>query len=361
MVKKLELYNFYKNKKVLITGHTGFKGSWMTLWLLMMGCKIVGISKNIPTKPSNFEILKYKKKIKNYFFDIKNLTKLKKIVVAEKPDIIFHFAGQAILTLSYDKPIETINSNTLGSFNILHSASFLKKKSICIMVTSDKCYYNLEKKSGYKEDSILGGKDIYSGSKAAAEIILNSYYHAFLKNNNRLHFCTVRAGNVIGGGDWSTNRLIPDIIKAWSNNKKTIIKSPLSVRPWQHVLEPLLGYLKLAFHLNKNKKLNGESFNFGPTYKRSYKVIELVKKLERLFKLKKMFKIKENKNFKETKILKLNSSKAYKRLRWKTILNLDELSFYIMEWYNSYYSSKKNKMYNITMSQIKRYEKKVFR
>ena len=360
MVKKLELYNFYKNKKILITGHTGFKGSWMTLWLLMMGSKIVGISKNIPTKPSNFEILKLKKKIKNYFFDIKNLSKLKKTVSKEKPDIIFHFAAQAILSESYKNPIDTVNVNTIGSLNILHSASFLKKKCVCVMITSDKCYYNIEKKNGYKENSVLGGKDIYSGSKAAAEIVLNSYYHSFSKKNKKLIFATVRAGNVIGGGDWSKDRLIPDIVKSWAKKRKTIIKSPNSIRPWQHVLEPLFGYLKLGFYLNLNNKFDGQSFNFGPAKKKSYKVIELVKKLEYFWKIKNKYILKKNLKFKETKVLILNSNKVYKKLKWKTFLNINELSSYITEWYLAYFFKKKE-ILNITLNQIKKYENKVFK
>ena len=360
MVKKLNLYNFYKNKKVLVTGHTGFKGSWLVAWLLKMESNVIGISKDVNTNPSNFEVLQLKKKIKNYFLDINNYKKIKKIIVKEKPDIIFHLAAQAILSTSYTHPIETINTNTLGSFNILHAVSFLKNRCVCIMVTSDKCYFNFEKKRGYKETSTLGGKDIYSGSKAATEIILNAYYHSFLKDNKKLLFCTARAGNVIGGGDWSKDRLIPDIIKAWSKNKKTIIKSPASIRPWQHVLEPLFGYLKLGLSLSKNKNLNGQSFNFGPSQKKTYKVIELVKKLEKFFELKKMFKIKKNKVFKETKVLKLDSAKAYKKLKWKTILDLNELSFYISEWYKAFYTNKK-KLPQITFNQISRYEKKAFK
>jgi CDP-glucose 4,6-dehydratase len=360
MVKKLVIYNFYRNKKVLVTGHTGFKGSWLTAWLLKMGSRVVGVSKDVTTNPSNYKVLNLEKKIKNYFLDIKDFNKIKKIIIKEKPDVIFHLAAQAILSTSYKDPAETINSNTLGSFNILHATSFLKKKCNCIMVTSDKCYFNLEKKSGYKENSILGGKDIYSGSKAAAEIILNSYYHSFLKGKTNISFCTARAGNVIGGGDWSQDRLIPDIIKAWSKKKKTIIKSPNSIRPWQHVLEPLLGYLKLGFYLNKNKKFNGHSFNFGPTQKKSYKVIDLVKKLEKFWKFKKMYIIKKNTKFKETKILRLDSNKALKKLNWKTFFSLSELSFYISEWYVAYYSKEK-KMLNLSLNQINNYEKKVFK
>ena len=248
MVKKIDFYKFYKNKTILVTGHTGFKGSWLTTWLLNLGCKVVGISKNIPTKPSNFVDLNLKKRIKNYYLNIQDFKKLKKIILKEKPDVVFHLAAQSIISESFLHPLETVNTNTQGSLNILHASSFLKNKCMCIMITSDKCYFNLEKKSGYTEDSLLGGQDMYSGSKAAAEIILQAYYHSFLKKNRKVRFCTARAGNVIGGGDWSKNRLIPDIMKSWKKNAKVKIKNPKSIRPWQHVLEPLFGYLKLAIY-----------------------------------------------------------------------------------------------------------------
>ena len=336
MVKKIDLKKFFKNKKILITGHTGFKGSWLSAWLLKFGCKVVGISKNIPTKPSNFLSLSLNKKIKNYFINNENFKDVKKIILKEKPDIIFHFAAQAIVSESYKNPIETVNTNTIGSLNILHTSSLLKKKCICIMITSDKCYFNLEKNSGYNENSLLGGKDMYSGSKAAAEIILNSYFHSFSKKNKNLLFCTARAGNVIGGGDWSKDRLIPDIMKAWGKSRKVKIKNSQSIRPWQHVLEPLYGYMKTAYYLHNKKILNGSSFNFGPSSSKSYKVIDLIKNLEIFRKQKKQYVIQKTYSFKETKILKLNSFKAKKKLKWKTILNIKEMTFFISDWYNNF-------------------------
>lgn len=221
MAKIKNVYKFLKNKKILVTGHTGFKGSWLALWLLKIGCNVIGISKDLPTEPSNYNHFQFKKKMKNYFFNLKNLSKLKKVISKEKPDIIFHLAAQAIVSESYKNPVDTIQSNTIGSINILHASSILKKKCICVMITSDKCYYNIEKNSGYTEESKLGGKDIYSGSKAAAEILINSFFHSFSKKN-KLYFCTARAGNVIGGGDWSINRLVPDIMRAQKKEKKCL-------------------------------------------------------------------------------------------------------------------------------------------
>lgn len=358
MVKKIEFYNYYKNKKILLTGHTGFKGSWLTVWLLSLGCKIVGVSNNTITNPSIFKDLKIKKRIKHYVCDVENFSKFKKILLREKPDIIFHLAAQALVSESFKNPLQTVSTNTLGSLNVLHAASFLQKKCSCIMVTSDKCYYNLEKNKGYTEESRLGGEDLYSGSKACAEIILRSYFLSKINKNKKIKFCTVRAGNVVGGGDWSKNRLIPDLIKAWKKNTKAIIKNPNSIRPWQHVLEPLFGYLKLAIYLNSNNNLNGQAFNFGPSTNKSFTVLQLVKVIQNKWKKKDGYRIKPISTFKETKILKLNSLKAQKKLKWKSVLKLDELAEYISEWYKSQLA--KEDMYSLTIKQIKSYEKKCF-
>lgn len=355
MVKKLKNLNFFKNKKVLVTGHTGFKGSWLSLWLIKLGAKVVGLSNDSINKSAILNNSKIKKKIKSYNLDIKNFNAIKKIITLEKPDIVFHLAAQAIVSESFRKPLKTINSNTLGSINLLHAASFSKKKIICIMITSDKCYLNLEKKSGYNEKDILGGDDIYSGSKAAAEILLRSYYFSFLKKNKKLLFCTARAGNVIGGGDWSKNRLIPDIIKSFSKNKKLLIKNPNSVRPWQHVLEPLYGYMLLAKKINNNSSLSGQSFNFGPKSNKDYKVKDLVLELGKLFKKKNFFSIVNKKKFEETKHLKLISKKANSILKWKTILKMNEVIYLIYRWYFKNLSDKKNS-YKITLDQISEYE-----
>ncbi len=355
MAQVKSIYKFLKGKKILITGHSGFKGSWLALWLIKIGCSVVGISKSVEKNQSNFYNFKFQKKIKNYFLNVKDFKKLKKVILKEKPDIIFHLAAQAIVSESYKKPIDTIKSNTLGSLNLLHSASLLKKKCICVMITSDKCYFNLEKNTGYKEESRLGGKDMYSGSKAAAEILINSYFHSFSKKN-KLSFCTARAGNVIGGGDWSINRLVPDIMKARQSKRSVIIKNSQSIRPWQHVFEPLYGYLKAAYYLSFKKDLNGETFNFGPSSKKSYKVIDLLNNLnDKRFK----FTFKKNKNtFKETKILKLNSKKALQKLNWKTRLSFKETSTLINDWYDNYFSKHYN-IYDYSINQIDFYEKKI--
>ena len=243
----------YKSKKILITGHTGFKGSWLTAWLLKIGAEIVGVSKDIPTQPSMFEVLGLEEKIKHYNQDIRDLEKIRFIINKEKPDFIFHLAAQAIVSTSYIDPIETITTNAIGTANILEVLKTYKNPCISVMITSDKCYDNIESIWGYKEDDNLGGKDIYSGSKAAAEHIIKSYYHSFFKDiNHPVKIGVGRAGNVIGGGDWAKDRIIVDSMLAWSNNQSVEIRSPKATRPWQHVLEPLSGYLLLGSKLQKS-------------------------------------------------------------------------------------------------------------
>ena len=251
-MKKLNFYNQYKNKKVLVTGHTGFKGSWLTSWLVLLGAKVTGLSLYVPTNPSHFKAIKLRNKINNKKMDIRNLKLLKKFFKKHQPDYVFHMAAQAIIKKSYSDPINTWETNTVGTLNVLESLREIKKNCVTVIITSDKCYKNLEIKRGYKENDILGGKDPYSASKASAELAIQSYISSFFPlNKTKVFIGIARAGNVIGGGDWSENRLIPDCVKSWSKNKKALIRNPKSTRPWQHVLEAVCGYLLLALNLKK--------------------------------------------------------------------------------------------------------------
>ena len=256
--------NIFKNKKVLITGHTGFKGAWLTIWLKMLGAKVMGISKDIPSKPSHYQEIKISKKITDLRFDIRNFDKLKKNIVRFKPDFLFHLAAQSLVNISYKDSLLTWQTNLIGTINVLESIKFLKKKCVCVIVTSDKCYRNYETKKGYKETDELGGHDPYSASKGAAEIAIRSYIKSFYHDPNKYRISTARAGNVIGGGDWNLGRLIPDCVISAQSKKITKIRNQNSTRPWQHVIELIYGYLKLSVELKKNKSLHGESFNFGP-------------------------------------------------------------------------------------------------
>ena len=270
--------NLFKNKKVLITGHTGFKGSWLGLWLNILGAKIIGVSKDIPTNPSHFS-LKNNFYYKDLRFNLKNFSKISNLIGVEKPDFIFHLAAQPIVLKSYENPYETYFSNSVGTLNILESLRLSNHPCSAVLITSDKCYENLNKNIQYKETDRLGGIDPYSSSKASAELMIRSYCKAFFsKPNSKVRLASARAGNVMGGGDWAVNRIVPDCMRSWSKNKKVTLRSPKSTRPWQHVLEPLCGYLTLTAKLNLNKKLIGESFNFGPKANNSYSVEELVSK-----------------------------------------------------------------------------------
>ena len=249
--------NKYKNKKVLVTGHTGFKGSWLTTWLIKLGAEVTGLSNGIPTSPSMFEELNLSNKINDIRLDVKDLASVKKVINDCQPDFIFHLAAQAIVSKSYSDPVDTVTTNVIGTMNILESLRLYDQSCTVIMITSDKCYDNVEWIWGYKESDHMGGKDVYSGSKGAAELIIKSYVNSFFKNNHPVKIAIGRAGNVIGGGDWASDRIIVDCVKAWSKGEKLEIRSPEATRPWQHVMEPLSGYLTLGEKLYNNSNLHG--------------------------------------------------------------------------------------------------------
>jgi len=346
-------FKIFKKKKILITGHTGFKGSWLVIWLKLYKAKIIGVSNEIPTKPSNYLINHVAKDIVDLRADVRDLNKIKKIILKYKPDFIFHLAAQSLVKTSYKNPIYTWQTNLNGTLNILESLRYLKKKCTAIIVTSDKCYKNIEKKNGYIENDQLSGDDPYSASKASAEILCNSYFKSFFIKKN-IQICTVRAGNVIGGGDWSKDRLIPDCVRFWSKNKKVIIRSPNSTRPWQHVFEALFGYLILATRVHSDKTLNGQSFNFGPSKNKNYSVIRVIKAVRKFWTQVKYI-IKKDNFFNETNILNLNTHKVKKILKWNCILKFDEMILILTEWYKCFYNDKKN-ILNFSKKQILYYE-----
>ena len=348
----------YKDKKVLITGHTGFKGSWLTTWLLKLGAKVVGISKDIPTSPSIFKELDLKSKITDYREDIRDLNKIVEIISKERPDFIFHLAAQPIVSLSYSNPIETISSNILGTANILEALRVLDLPITAIMITSDKAYDNVEQVWGYKEDDKMGGKDIYSGSKGSAELVIKSYYHSFFKSNPNIKLAIGRAGNVIGGGDWAKDRIVVDCMEAWSMGELVEIRSPNATRPWQHVLEPLSGYLTLGQALYKDNSLDGEAFNFGPRAEQNHTVKELLIDLSKYWhfnSVEKAFKVTDNIPFHEAGLLKLNCDKALFYLKWHSTLEYKDTIKFTSEWYYDFYKENIN-IYNKTLSQIGEYE-----
>ena len=348
--------NIFHNKKIIITGHTGFKGSWLTAWLSLMGANLTGISLERPTKPNHFDLLSLSEDdITDFKFDICDLNKLKKIISEVEPDFIFHLAAQAIVSDSFVDPVKTYQTNIIGTLNILECLRTYKKSCTSIIITSDKCYDNVEWLWGYKETDRLGGSDPYSASKGAAELVIKSYVDSYFPKSGNKKIGVGRAGNVIGGGDWAKNRLFPDCFKSWSNNKKINIRNPLSTRPWQHVLEPLSGYLSLAYNLSIKNTLHGEAFNFGPPANQNKTVQELVEKLSTLWKGLKWenYELNEFTN-KESGLLKLNCDKALHLLDWTAVLEFDDTVKMTAEWYQNYLKSK-NKIYKFTKDQIIKY------
>ena len=243
----------FKNSRVIVTGHTGFKGSWLTAWLKQLDANVMGISLNPPTNPSHFNVAKIGKNIKDIRLDIRNKKKLEKKIVSFKPNFIFHLAAQPLVATSYTDPVLTWDTNVFGSLNILEALRKIKNNCSVVIITSDKCYFNKEVHYGYKETDTLGGKDPYSGSKASAELLIKSYINSFFNKKNKIRIATARAGNVLGGGDWAKNRIVPDCVRSWSKNKQVELRNPNSTRPWQHVLEAVGGYLCLAINLKNNK------------------------------------------------------------------------------------------------------------
>lgn len=353
--------NLFHNKKVLVTGHTGFKGSWLVSWLLKMGANVVGVSKDVPTQPSMFEELGLEAKMTHYLEDIRDLGKMKEIIINEKPEFLFHLAAQPIVSTSYSNPIETISSNVMGTANILEALKEINLHCTAVMITSDKCYDNVEQIWGYKEDDHMGGKDIYSGSKGAAELIIKSYFHSFFKQEE----CNVRlgigrAGNVIGGGDWAKDRIVVDCMKAWSTKERVEIRSPKATRPWQHVLEPLSGYLALAAALYEDYSLHGEAFNFGPRAEQNHTVEELLVYLSHYWDFDttdEAYRVTGDIPFHEAGLLKLNCDKALAYLKWQSNLLYDDTIRFTSEWYYDFYR-KEIDMYSQTMVQIQEYELK---
>ncbi len=357
MSKKFK--NYFKGKKIIVTGHTGFKGSWLALWLNMLGAKVMGISNNVPTDPSHFVESKLKNKIINNKTDIRNLKRLIKVFKKFKPDFIFHLAAQSLVKRSYLDPITTWQTNTIGTLNILHSIKNLDNPCVAVIITSDKSYANKELNRGYKETDVLGGKDPYSASKASAELVIRSYIDSFFLNQKKKKIGVARAGNVIGGGDWSEDRLVPDCIKSWSKSKVVRIRNPRATRPWQHVLEALNGYLTLAIKLKKDDKFNGEAFNFGPNSSVEKTVENLLKEMKKFWGNIE-YKKYNKKSFFESKLLRLNSNKAKKKLKWRPILNFRDTIEMTAMWYKNYYQKKGKKNF-FSENQIKEYEKKLNR
>lgn len=343
---------FYKNKKILVTGHTGFKGGWLSLWLCVMGAEVLGFSLEPATSPSLYETLNLKSSMESVLGDIKDKEHLQKVFEKFKPEIVFHLAAQPLVRLSYFDPVTTYETNVLGTLNILEAARNCPSVQAFVNVTSDKCYENRETDYGYCETDPLGGYDMYSSSKGCAEILTASYRRSFLKNGEPFALASARAGNVIGGGDWAADRLVPDCVRFITQNKPITIRNPEAIRPWQHVLEPLSGYLLLGQKLSENGIKYSESFNFGPCDNSVLTVEEITSKIVTIWGQGEVIVQKDN-TLHEAKLLKLNIKKAEEILNWKPLYNADKALESTVEWYKKFYGGEK--MIEFTEKQILNY------
>lgn len=353
--------SIYSGKKVLVTGNTGFKGSWLSAWLEELGAKVVGISWDIPTKPSMFVDVVADKNQRTHWVDICETERIVEIFNDERPDFLFHLAAQPLVGKSYSNPIETWRSNAFGTASILESIRTSQVENlVAVFITSDKVYQNNEWVWAYRENDKLGGVDPYSASKAAAELAISSYVSSGLFSDKDIRIASARAGNVIGGGDWSENRVIPDTIRAWMEDETLELRNPHSTRPWQHVLEPLGGYILLGAALRDEKIKTGESFNFGPNPTDSKNVQELVEIINNELGSNKPFQTRSNNlDFKESGLLALSSEKARSELKWKPLMEFSESAKLTAEWYKKRQEGSDPRI--TTIGQIKSYREALLR
>ncbi len=352
--------NIYKGKKVLLTGHTGFKGSWLTLWLKQLEAEVIGYSLEPPTDPSLFEILNLEKEIIHVIGDIRNEKKLKETFEKYKPDIVIHMAAQPLVRYSYMNPKETYETNVIGTLNVFEAVKETETVRVVINVTSDKCYENKEWVYGYRENDPMGGYDPYSSSKGCAELLTSAYRNSFFnpENYGKTHnvaLASVRAGNVIGGGDWAEDRLIPDCIRALSKKETIYIRNPHATRPWQHVLEPLSGYLWLGALMWQDPTKYSEGWNFGPNDEDILTVEEIVKDVIKIWGNGE-YVVNSDNRFHEAKLLKLDISKAHFYLKWKPVYNAKKSLVETVNWYKTYFSNPE-KIYDFTINQLLSYIK----
>ena len=351
----ISLSKFWNGKKVFLTGHTGFKGTWFSIFLNLLGAKVAGYSLKPNVNPNLYDLAKLDKEIhKTTFGDIRDYSKLKNSIKKFYPDFVVHMAAQPLVRESYVNPKYTYEVNTLGTVNILNILNEIKFIKSALIITTDKVYLNNNKKNYYEESDNLGGFDPYSNSKSCAELVVNSYNRSFFEEKN-IFVATARAGNVIGGGDFSKDRILPDYIRALLKNKRLILRSPNSIRPWQHVIDPLYGYLLLLMKLYKKEAITSNGFNFGPKKSNNKSVNDVINLINKDFNnsVRVIKKVNSSNNYHESKILMLNSDKSKKILNWQTKYNLEQSIKLTSFWFKEFFA-KKN-ILNLTQNQIANY------
>ena len=347
--------SFWQDKKVLVTGHTGFKGSWLSLWLQKLGADVTGYALSPPTRPSLFQVASVAEGMTSIIGDVRDLESLRAVVAQNKPEIVIHMAAQPLVRYSYDNPVETYSTNIMGTVNILEAVRLAESVRVLVSITSDKCYENREWLWGYREDEHMGGHDPYSSSKGCAELVISAYRNSYFATQyHEVSLASTRAGNVIGGGDWAKDRLIPDIMKAMMENRPVVIRSPHSIRPWQHVLEPLNGYLAVAEKLWEHGARFAQAWNFGPSSEDAKTVSWIVEYLTRTWGEEARWELDSGQHPHEDTYLKLDCSKARTLLGWAPRLDLAMTLDWIVEWYRAYQGQQD--MRALTQEQITRFE-----
>ena len=327
---------FWKGKHVFVTGHTGFKGSWLSLWLQLMGAEVKGFSLAPPTQPALFEVAKVGDNMQTEIGDIRNLQQLSQSIRAFNPGVLLHLAAQPLVRLSYKEPVDTYSTNVMGTVNVLEAARYAPQLKSVVIITTDKCYENREWEWGYRENEPMGGHDPYSNSKGCAELVVSAYQRSFFHTPDTAAIASARAGNVIGGGDWAEDRLIPDILRAFEKQQSVIIRNPLSTRPWQHVLEPLSGYLVLAQRLWQDGKAFAEGWNFGPKDDDCQPVQWILDKMVHFWGDGAHYEIDKSEQPHEANFLKLDCSKAAMRLKWHPKWRLEQTLEQIVHWHRAW-------------------------
>jgi CDP-glucose 4,6-dehydratase len=351
-------HSFWKGRRAFVTGHTGFKGSWLCLWLRALGVEVTGFALESPTRPSLFEQAGVAQGIKSLCADIRDFPRLRTAIADSRPQVILHLAAQSVVRRGYEDPIETYSSNVMGTVNVLEAVRQLDRECVVVNVTSDKCYRNNEWLWGYRETDALGGHDPYSNSKACAELVTSafcdSYFRADAAGASKIAVATARAGNVVGGGDWTRDQLLPDLMRAFIDEKPCVIRSPLAIRPWQFVLEPLQGYLLLAENLAKNPARFSGPWNFGPEDSDAKPVAWIADRLVRLWGGNAGWEKDKATHPHEAAYLKLDISKSKSEIAWRPLVPLISALDWIVEWYREFQAG--GDLRRLTCAQIERYE-----